>query len=138
MKPRTSQRTLLLLTISLLACVSLFVFLRMRDHASTAQASSAFSDYRTQSPGRVHRITLQDLPKPFATSSADTPSGSIDRPADAWPKAPEGFSVQLYAKGLDNPRLLRAAPNGDVFLSESSPGRIKVLRGIDGKGGAKQ
>jgi glucose/arabinose dehydrogenase len=138
MKPRTSQRTLPLIIVALLACFSLFLYLRMHDHASTAQASSAFSDYRTQSPGSVHRITLQDLPKPFATGSADTPSGPIDRPANAWPKAPEGFSVQVYAKGLDNPRLLRTAPNGDVFLSESSPGRIKVLRGIDDNGSAKE
>src|SRR6266702_877053 len=138
MRPRTSQRTLPLLTISLLACISLFVFLRTRDHEATAQASSAFSGFRSQSPGRVHHITLQDLPKPFATSSADTPSDVIERPASAWPKAPEGFSVQLYARGLDNPRLLRSAPNGDVFLAESSPGDIKVLRGIDDKGSAKQ
>ncbi|HVJ04387.1 MAG TPA: sorbosone dehydrogenase family protein [Candidatus Saccharimonadales bacterium] len=102
------------------------------------QASSAFSDFRSQSPGRVHHIALKDLPKPFATSSADTPSGVIERPASAWPKAPEGFSVQLYARGLDNPRLLRSAPNGDVFVAESSPGDIKVLRGIDDKGSAKQ
>src|SRR5262249_53043333 len=41
-----------------------------------------------------------------------------------------GFQVDLYATGLVNPRLLRAAPNGDVFLAESSAGEIKVLRGI--------
>jgi glucose/arabinose dehydrogenase len=35
-------------------------------------------------------------------------------------------------------RLIRAAPNGDVFLAESQPGNIKVLRGIDAKGGAQQ
>jgi glucose/arabinose dehydrogenase len=52
--------------------------------------------------------------------------------------APPGFSVQLYATGLHDPRLLRAAPNGDVFLAESSPGNIKVLRGVDAKGGVRQ
>jgi glucose/arabinose dehydrogenase len=43
--------------------------------------------------------------------------------------------VELYAAGLENPRLLRTAPNGDVFLAESEPGRIRVLRGVtpDGK-----
>jgi len=36
---------------------------------------------------------------------------------------------------LDNPRLIRTAPNGDLFVAESRPGRIKVFRGItkDGK-----
>jgi glucose/arabinose dehydrogenase len=57
------------------------------------------------------------------------------RPRDAWPKAPAGFSVQQYATGLDNPRLIRTGPNGDLFLAESSSGKIKVFRGItkDGK-----
>jgi len=52
-----------------------------------------------------------------------------------WPQAPAGFKVELYAAGLDNPRLLRTAPNGDVFLAESDPGRIRVFRGLtcDGK-----
>jgi glucose/arabinose dehydrogenase len=54
------------------------------------------------------------------------------------PLALPGFKVQLYATGLDNPREMRAAPNGDIFLAESfpgnvtdnPPGRILVLRGV--------
>ena len=65
-------------------------------------------------------------------------SDVIARPANAWPKVPAGFSVQLYATGFHNPRLIRAAPNGDVFLAESQPGNIKVMRGIDAKGGVQQ
>jgi glucose/arabinose dehydrogenase len=106
--------------------------------SAAAQTSSPFTDFRSQSPGRVHRIELRDLPPPFATPSADAPSQIIERPANAWPKAPAGFSVQLYASGFHNPRLIRAAPNGDVFLAESQPGNIKVLRGIDAKGSAQQ
>ncbi len=33
---------------------------------------------------------------------------------------------------------MRAAPNGDVFLAESQPGVIKVLRGIDAQGGVQR
>jgi glucose/arabinose dehydrogenase len=54
----------------------------------------------------------------------------VARPADAWPKAPAGFKVELYAAGLDNPRLLRTAPNGDIFLAEMDPGKIMVFRGL--------
>jgi hypothetical protein len=52
--------------------------------------------------------------------------------------APKGFKVELYATGLDNPRLLRTAPNGDLFLAESETGKIKVFRGVgpDGKAAA--
>jgi glucose/arabinose dehydrogenase len=99
-----------------------------------ASGPSAFSDFRAQSPGHLHRITPLDLPLPYATPSVDAPPQLIERPADAWPQAPPGFAVQLYASGLQNPRLLRAAPNGDVFLAESQPGNIKVLRGIDERG----
>ena len=46
--------------------------------------------------------------------------------------------MQLYASGLNNPRLIRTAPNGDVFLAESHRGEVKVFRGITGDGKAGQ
>ena len=56
-------------------------------------------------------------------------------PADAWPLAPAGFKVQLYADGFEEARLLRTAPNGDVFLTDTKAEAIKVLHGLtkDGK-----
>jgi glucose/arabinose dehydrogenase len=47
----------------------------------------------------------------------------------------QGFKVELFANGLNNPRLMRTAPNGDVFLAETNGGDIKLFRGItaDGK-----
>jgi glucose/arabinose dehydrogenase len=129
---------LVILSLALLAAVSVVLHFSGQYGRGAAQNLSVFSDYRSQSAGRAHRITLQDLPQPYATPSADLRSGVIERPAKAWPVAPAGFSVQLYASGLHNPRLLRAAPNGDVFLAESSAGNIKVLRGIDAKGGVQQ
>jgi glucose/arabinose dehydrogenase len=32
---------------------------------------------------------------------------------------PPGFQVSLFASGLESPRLIRVAPNGDVFVAES-------------------
>jgi len=94
-----------------------------------------FTDYRGQSPGTVHKITAADLPPPFTTKSVDDGPRLVDRPRDAWPQAPAGFKVELYASQLDHPRLIRTAPNGDLFVAESRAGRIKVLRGArpDGK-----
>ena len=89
-----------------------------------------FSDFRTQSPGTTRKITAADLPAPFATQSAQNGPRMVSRPKDAWPIAPAGFKVDLYAAGLDNPRLLRRAPNGDIFLAEMDPGRILVFRGL--------
>ena len=97
-----------------------------------------FSDYRQQNPGVVHKITVADLPAPDQTASVDNGPDVKSRPANAWPKAPAGFKVDLYASGLKNPRLIRAAPNGDVFVAESYANRILVFRGIDANGKAKQ
>jgi glucose/arabinose dehydrogenase len=94
-----------------------------------------YTDFRYEEPGQVRKITAQDLPAPYVTESASNGPQLAARPRGAWPKAPAGFSVQQYVTGLDNPRLIRTAPNGDFFLAESSSGKIKVFRGItaDGK-----
>jgi glucose/arabinose dehydrogenase len=102
-----------------------------------AQASKSviFADFRNQAPGIVHKITVTDLPAPYATESIDNGPRMVPRPKDAWPQTLPGFKVDLFAEGLDNPREIRTAPNGDVFLAESDPGNIKVFRGVgkDGK-----
>jgi glucose/arabinose dehydrogenase len=84
----------------------------------------------------VHLIRPGDLPPPDATPSADNPPRVIARPKGAWPKAPPGFKVDLYADGLSNPRLLRVAPNGDVLVAESKHDRVRILRGLDAAGRA--
>jgi glucose/arabinose dehydrogenase/cytochrome c5 len=96
--------------------------------------SAPFTDYRFEKPGNIRKITVADLPAPFATPSAPNAPEVVQRPANAWPKAPAGFKVQLYITGLNNPRLIRTAPNGDFFVAESDPGDIKVFRGITGAG----
>jgi len=97
-----------------------------------------FTDFRYESPGTTRKITVADLPEPFATQSSNNGAELVARPANAWPVAPAGFKVELYAAGLDNPRWLRTAPNGDIFLAESDPGRIRVFRGMTGDGKAEQ
>lgn len=101
----------------------------------TSSALTVFTDYRRERPGARHKITVSDLPRPFATASVDHgPREMVPRPAKVWPQSPAGFTVGLFAAGLDNPREIRTAPNGDLFVAESAPSRIKVLRGLkDGK-----
>jgi glucose/arabinose dehydrogenase len=100
--------------------------------------NAPFTDFRFEQPGTTRKITVQNLPPPYATESAANAPQVIARPPNAWPKAPPGFTVQLYATGLENPRLIRTAPNGDFFLAESSSGSIKVFRGITSDGKAQQ
>jgi glucose/arabinose dehydrogenase len=103
--------------------------------ATSATAPPApFTDFRFEQPGTMSKISVQDLPAPYASESANNGPQLVTRPRGAWPKAPAGFRVQQYATGLDNPRLMRTAPNGDIFLAESSSGIIRVFRGITPEG----
>jgi glucose/arabinose dehydrogenase len=101
---------------------------------SAPPPKAPFTDYRYQAPGKAHRITVDDLPAPYATRSAGKPPQLIARPAGVQPLAPAGFTVNLFAEALDEPRVLRVAPNGDVFLAESGAGRIRLFRGIGADG----
>jgi glucose/arabinose dehydrogenase/mono/diheme cytochrome c family protein len=114
---------------------------------STANATSApglppvtppFTDYRYEKPGTVRKITVQDLPAPFATKSAGNAPKVQPRPEGAWPQALPGFTVQLYATGLNNPRLITTAPNGDFFVAQMDEGDIKIFRGITAEGKPEQ
>jgi glucose/arabinose dehydrogenase len=98
----------------------------------------AFTDYSQESPGVRRKLTVADLPAPYATKGVDAGSDKIDRPSDAWPKAPAGFKVDQYATGIDRPRLIRTAPNGDLFVALSESSKIMVFRGVDAQGKPKQ
>jgi glucose/arabinose dehydrogenase len=100
--------------------------------------TSPFTDFRYEKPGTIHKITVKDLPPPYATRSADNGPQLVARPENAWPVTLPGFKAELYAAGLDNPRTLRTAPNGDVFLAETDPGRIRVFRGLTSDGKPEQ
>ncbi len=106
------------------------------DVKNVITGKTAFDDYRSERPGDFRKITVADLPKPYATESSGNPPKHVARPANMWPKAPSGFEVQLYAsEGMTLPRELRTAPNGDLFLADSQIGQIDIFRGIskDGK-----
>ena len=131
-------------TVSLVALILAgpWVWADSQAHGTTLTGKAAFTDYSQQKPGTRRKLTVADLPEPYATPSVDNgPDGTtnmIARPKDAWPQAPTGFKVELYATDLGNPRLLRTAPNGDLFLADSDGGKILVFRGVTGDGKARQ
>jgi glucose/arabinose dehydrogenase len=98
----------------------------------------AFGDWHADAPGVRRKITAADMPPPFATPSARDHPRIVPEPANARPAVPPGFEVSLFASGLDAPRVIRVAPNGDVFVAESRAGRIAILRAPDGAGRAEQ
>jgi glucose/arabinose dehydrogenase len=101
---------------------------------ATLAGDAAFGDWRRDSPGTVRKITADALPAPFSSRSAARGPAVIVRPAGASPLVPPEFQVTAFINGLDQPRTLRTAPNGDIFVAESAPGRIRVLRTADQPG----
>lgn len=95
---------------------------------------AALGDWTGDAPGVRRRITIADLPEPYATRSVDSGQRIVKRPEGALPRVPAGFKVEEFAAGLSNPRLIRVAPNGDIFIAESGPGRIRIMRAADGAG----
>lgn len=103
----------------------------------TGQA--AFEDALQQKPGNHIQITTADLPEPKEEESVDNGPNVVPRPAGAMPVAPAGYKVELYSEGgFTEPRLIRTAPNGDLFLADSHGDKIWVLRGVGPDGKAQQ
>ena len=94
----------------------------------------ALGDWTTDAPGVRRKITLPDLPAAYDTPSVDNGPRMIPAPDGAMPRVPAGFAVEKWATNLNNPRKIVTAPNGDLFIAESGPGQIRILRkGADGK-----
>ncbi|MES2393110.1 MAG: PQQ-dependent sugar dehydrogenase [Acidobacteriota bacterium] len=138
----------------LATCFSLLPACQAQSTGPLLTGQAAFTDYSQQAPGVRHKLTVADLPAPAPEQSVQDGPKLIPRPADAWPIAPPGFKVTLYAGGdstplqradatehmsrskgtFTQPRLIRTAPNGDIFLSDSGAGEIIILRGTNAEG----
>ncbi|HZL26742.1 MAG TPA: sorbosone dehydrogenase family protein, partial [Acidobacteriaceae bacterium] len=140
------------LTACLLAASMSFAACALHAQKSVLTGQAAYTDYNQQAPGVRHKITLADLPEPKPDEAVNNGPHLVAKPDNAWPIAPPGFKVTLYAGGdfkptaasssINNqapsvpvapstfrePRELRTAPNGDIFLSDSHGDKIFVLR----------
>jgi glucose/arabinose dehydrogenase len=92
------------------------------------EGKAAFGDWHADTPGTRRLIKPQDMPAPDPTQSVRNTVTNVHRTDAQKPIVPNGFEVKEFASGLDHPRLIRVAPNGDVFAAESAAGRIRVLR----------
>ncbi|WP_181183003.1 sorbosone dehydrogenase family protein [Mesorhizobium sp. B3-2-1] len=99
---------------------------------------AAFGDWRADKPGVRRLIKPEDLPRPYVTKSASNSAGLTDRPQDAKPQLPPGFSAELVASGIDNPRVVRVAPNGDLFVADSEANQVRVYRLTNGSAKAAE
>ncbi|MHA6644268.1 PQQ-dependent sugar dehydrogenase [Mesorhizobium sp. A623] len=119
-----------------LAAVSAMAALFLAAGAAFAQQAddtvlkgkAAFGDWRQDGPGVRRLIRPDDLQKPFVTESVSNGADKVAMPKDARPYLPPGFSAELIASGLRSPRVVRVAPNGDLFVADSRANRVLVYR----------
>jgi glucose/arabinose dehydrogenase len=89
--------------------------------------AAAYGDWTTDAPRVRRQITPADLPPPYATHNASNGPRVVTRPRDALPQVPPGFKVEVFASRLNAPRVIRPAPNGDIFIAETGGGAIRIL-----------
>ena len=103
---------------------------------AAATPESAQIPTQTLNPEPI-TISADELPAPYASDSASQPPNVVAPPADASLNVPDGFTVNLFAEGLDNPRWLALTPDGDVLVTETRQNRIQRLVDADGNGVAE-
>lgn len=69
-----------------------------------------------------------ELVKPFATKSHLNFSRVMGWPDSLKPIAPEGFKVVKFTSGMENPRWILVADNGDIFIVESASTKTAIIK----------
>jgi glucose/arabinose dehydrogenase len=113
------------------ALLSIVVLLAVTPSVALAQGAD-------QTVGQRFEVTVEDLPKPFASRSSSNSARIVGRPSGKLLNVPEGFRVNLFARDLSHARWMALAPGGDVFLIEPRAHRVTVLRDADGDGEAEK
>jgi len=104
-----------------------------QDTSKVLAGKDAFGGWKDDAPGAVRKITASDLEPPMASPSASNTAQPVPMPDGAQPKVADGYKIELVAKGIANPRAIRFAPNGDLFVSDSDEGTVLVYRFEAGK-----
>lgn len=110
-----------------------FVLLAPLQAQEVLTGEAAFGTWEVDGPGVSRHITPADLPSPTLTDNDpeapdfENMAEVIPAPAGKLPNVPEGFEVKVFASRLNQPRVIRVAPNGDVFVAESGSGRVLVF-----------
>jgi glucose/arabinose dehydrogenase len=109
---------------------------RLTAFAATAVAGVTLTVALTaQGPAapRTYKFSVAELPAP--SEHHQNPAKLVPRPEGASLSLPPGFTATVFASGgFKRPRNVAQAPNGDIFVVDSGPGSIWVLRDTDKNG----
>jgi glucose/arabinose dehydrogenase len=106
--------------------LSTLLLLCSSTEAQVLTGTNALGDWHKDAPGLMRLITPSDIVAPLASPSSANRSVTVAKPADAQLKTMPGFEVNTFVSNLDGVRVIKQAPNGDVFVSQSRPGNIRV------------
>ena len=97
-----------------------------RAFGQVLKGEAAYGGWHDDRPGLRRLLTPQDLPpieKPTYGLAQVVPI-----PTGARPQVPDGFSVERLTSALRKPRVIREAPNGDLFVADTMFDAVHVLR----------
>jgi glucose/arabinose dehydrogenase len=109
----------------------LAVLLAACNNSSNTPAENQRLDSSDKAENNLASDSIQ-LPAPDTTASHDKRNKIVDWPSGKMPAAPAGFTVTKFAEGLQHPRWIYVADNGDIFVSqgdkEKAPNNILLFR----------
>jgi glucose/arabinose dehydrogenase len=94
--------------------------------------------------GEAGQVPVPRIPaEPYDLISVQAPNSTV-RPAHRdfseelmrQVQLPAGFRIDVFANGLEEPRSIAVAPNGNVYVAEREPGRVRLLQDTNGDGRA--
>jgi hypothetical protein len=103
------------------ALAPLVIVAASANEGTVTTSKAAFQDYNQIKTGAFRKITPAGLPEPFATKSSSNGARLVPWPDNAFPKAAEGFQVDLFASGLIDRRAMRTAPTGIFSWRRPAP-----------------
>ncbi|SEB51056.1 PQQ-dependent sugar dehydrogenase [Terriglobus roseus] len=134
------KRCAMVPTLVIAGCLSVLVLTSAsRAVGQTVKThEAAFETWSDEKPGNRVLLTYADIPAPHPEESVARFPAIVARNG-AVPIAKPGYKVTLYAEGdFKQPRLVRTAPNGDLFVVDVAAKTIVVLRGVGPDGKAAQ
>jgi glucose/arabinose dehydrogenase len=96
------------------------------------KGEEAFGDWHSDRPGVRRLLKVEDQPPPADSESAQNPPDKVEMPEGVRPKLSPGFKAEMVASGIENPRVVRIAPNGDLFVADSKANQVRVYRLVEG------
>jgi glucose/arabinose dehydrogenase len=95
-------------------------------YGQVLRGEAAIGSWRDDKPGVRRLLTPQELPaiaKPTYGAAQVVPV-----PPGARPQVPDGFTAERVTTDAHKPRVIRAAPNGDLFVADSMFNSVRLLR----------